>query len=59
MAKKSASIGSIDKLREFAGKHGVTVAVKEKTKVKEADVSTAAKQKDLVLQMAKDLGYVE
>lgn len=48
-----------EKLVKFAEKHGSTLTPKTKVKVKKADVSTAAKQKDLILQIASDLGYLE
>lgn len=46
------------KIKKFAEKHGVVVVEKVKVKQKKADITTA-KQKDLVIEMAQDLGYIE
>jgi hypothetical protein len=48
-----------EKLVKFAAKHGSTLTPKAKVKVKKSDISTAAKQKDLIIQIAQDLGYLE
>ena len=47
-----------EKIKKFAEKHGAVVVEKVRVKQKKADVTTA-KQKDLVIEMAQDLGYVE
>lgn len=47
-----------EKLVKFAEKHGVALTTKTKAKLKKADISTA-KQKDLLIEIAQDLGYVE
>lgn len=46
------------KIKKFAEKHGATLPEKQKIRIKKADVTTA-KQKDLLIQIAKDLGYVD
>ena len=47
------------KVKKFAEKHGAKITRPEKVKLKKADISTAAKQKDLLIQVASDLGYIE
>jgi len=47
-----------ERLKKFAEKHGAILTPKVKVKVKKADVTTA-KQKDLIIEIAQDLGYVE
>jgi hypothetical protein len=47
-----------EKLKKFAEKQGLVVSTKVKVKLKKADVTTA-KQKDLLIEIAQDLGYVE
>lgn len=52
-------MSSKDKLKAFVCKHGFQLPSKKKTKVQPSDVSNSAKQKELLLQIASDLGYIK
>lgn len=48
-----------EKLIGFAEKHGATLKKDGKPKQKASEIATAAKQKDLIIRIATDLGYLE
>jgi len=50
---------NVDKLIEFAEKHGAKLKKEAKEKQNASDISTAAKQKELLLRIATDLGYLQ
>jgi hypothetical protein len=50
---------AIERIMKFAGKRQIEIRNKAKEKSKAADISNAAKQKELLLKIATDLGYVE
>lgn len=47
------------KVKIFAEKHGAKITKPGKMKQKKSDISNTAKQKDLLIQLATDLGYLE
>ena len=46
-----------EKLAQYLNKKGIEP--KQKTKQNPSDISSAAKQKELLITIAKDLGYLE
>ncbi len=46
-----------ERLAQYLKKKGIEP--KLKTKLKASEISTAAKQKDLIISIAKDLGYLD
>lgn len=47
------------KIEKYLEKRGVKVAVKIKAAQKKADIGSAAKQKELLITIATDLGYIQ
>lgn len=52
-------MNKIEKIIEFAEKHGATIDRTKKAKQKKSEINTTAKQRDLVIEIATDLGYLE
>lgn len=48
-----------EKIEKYLIKRGVTFEEKSKVKQKTSHISTAAKQKELLLTIAADLGYIQ
>jgi hypothetical protein len=47
------------KIEKYLEKRGVKVNAKLKAAQKKADISTTAKQKELLIAIAADLGYIQ
>jgi hypothetical protein len=48
-----------EKIEKYLLKRGVQIQPKIKTVQNQKDISTSAKQKDLLLTIAADLGYIQ
>lgn len=48
-----------EKIVKYLEKRGVKPPEKAKLKFKEADIKTAAKEKELLITIAADLGYIQ